>query len=80
MVVSAKADFVKTSTGFGVEGAQCKDVSLMKEVVGDFAEVKASGGIKKYTTALQFINAGVSRIGTSSRAVILNNLSIKKEH
>ena len=59
-------DFVKTSTGFGSGGATIADVLLMKEEVGDAIEIKASGGIKDRETALKFINAGATRIGTSS--------------
>lgn len=43
--LSANADFVKTSTGFGTAGATFEDVILMKKVVGDKAQVKASGGV-----------------------------------
>lgn len=80
MVVSAKADFVKTSTGFGIEGAKLNDVVLMKEVVGNLAAIKASGGIRDYETAVKFIEAGASRIGTSSKAVIMNDSLIQKEN
>lgn len=80
MVVSAKADFVKTSTGFGIEGAKFKDVLLMKEVVGNLASIKASGGIRDYESATKFIKAGAIRIGTSSKAVIMNDSLIKKEN
>lgn len=64
--VNANADFVKTSTGFGTDGAQLEDVKLMKEVVGNYAKIKASGGVKNSQEALQFIEAGAERIGTSS--------------
>ncbi len=60
------ADFVKTSTGFGPAGATLKAVQLMKESVGEKAKIKASGGIRDKTTALAYIKAGASRIGTSS--------------
>ncbi|WP_297764578.1 deoxyribose-phosphate aldolase [uncultured Muriicola sp.] len=60
------ADFVKTSTGFGPEGATLKAVQLMKESVGEKARIKASGGIRDKATALAYIKAGASRIGTSS--------------
>ncbi|WP_420601138.1 deoxyribose-phosphate aldolase [Flagellimonas sp.] len=66
LAVSAGADFVKTSTGFGSGGATFKDIALMKEAVGDSALVKASGGIRDRETALKYIEMGVSRIGTSS--------------
>ena len=64
--VDAGADFVKTSTGFGTGGATLADVQLIKEVVGDRAKIKASGGIRDRETALQYIDLGVSRIGASA--------------
>lgn len=64
--IKAKADFVKTSTGFGPGGANTEDVELMKRVVGDQLGIKASGGIKDEETALKYIELGVSRLGTSS--------------
>ena len=66
MALDAKADFVKTSTGFGSGGATLADVQLIKEVVGDRAKIKASGGIRNRETALQYIDLGVSRIGASA--------------
>jgi len=64
--VDAGADFVKTSTGFGTGGATLADVQLIKEVVGDRAKIKASGGIRDKQTALQYISLGVDRIGASA--------------
>jgi deoxyribose-phosphate aldolase len=66
LVVSAKAQFVKTSTGFGTYGARVEDVKLMKDTVGALAEVKASGGVRTYEDALKMIEAGATRIGTSN--------------
>lgn len=63
---NAGADFVKTSTGFGTGGATVEDVSLMKETVGSSMEVKASGGIRDYETAIKMIEEGATRLGTSS--------------
>ena len=63
---NAGADFVKTSTGFGTGGATVEDVSLMKETVGETMQVKASGGIRDYETAIKMIEAGATRLGTSS--------------
>ena len=63
---NAGADFVKTSTGFGTGGATVEDVALMKETVGSSMEVKASGGIRDYETAIKMIEAGATRLGTSS--------------
>ncbi|MEP6261986.1 MAG: deoxyribose-phosphate aldolase [Gillisia sp.] len=64
--MNAKADFVKTSTGFGTGGATPGDVKLMKEVVGDTMQIKASGGIKDKATALEYIELGATRLGTSA--------------
>ena len=64
--LAAKADFVKTSTGFGTDAATYEDVKLMKSVVGDNAKVKASGGVRDKETAQKYINLGAERLGTSS--------------
>lgn len=71
--LAAKADFVKTATGF-LGGATVEDVSLMRGVVGDRAGVKASGGVRTATTALAMIEAGANRIGTSSGVAIVHEL------
>ena len=68
---NARADFVKTSTGFGTGGATVEDVKLMKETVGSSMEVKASGGIRDYETAIKMIEAGATRLGTSSGIAIV---------
>ncbi|MDK2984886.1 MAG: deoxyribose-phosphate aldolase [Clostridia bacterium] len=78
LAVKAGAHFVKTSTGFGSKGATLEDVMLMKSVVGDKAEVKASGGIRDITTALKMIEAGASRIGTSQGVKIMEEKNITK--
>ena len=64
--LTAKADFVKTSTGFGTGGATYEDVKLMKSVVGDNAKVKASGGVRDKETAQKYVELGAERLGTSS--------------
>ena len=64
--LAAKADFVKTSTGFGTGGATYEDVKLMKSIVGDNAKVKASGGVRDKETAQKYVNLGAERLGTSS--------------
>ena len=66
LAMNAGADFVKTSTGFGSNGATTQDILLMKEVVKKQLKIKASGGISNKETALNYISIGVSRIGTSS--------------
>ncbi|MBI6872340.1 deoxyribose-phosphate aldolase [Clostridium aciditolerans] len=62
---AAKADFVKTSTGFSTGGAKKEDVALMRKTVGEDMGVKASGGIRNYETAMEMIEAGANRIGAS---------------
>jgi len=62
----AGADFVKTSTGFATEGAKLDHIKLMRSVLPDHVGIKASGGIKTYDQAVQLIEAGADRIGTSS--------------
>lgn len=71
----AGAHFVKTSTGYGSSGATIADVMLMKSVVSKHMEVKASGGIRDAGTMLQMIEAGASRIGTSSGVNIIEELA-----
>ncbi len=65
------ADFVKTSTGFNGKGADLGDVKLMKKCVSDKVGVKASGGIKNFEQAVTFIEAGCTRLGTSSTVEIV---------
>ncbi|MDY0074950.1 MAG: deoxyribose-phosphate aldolase [Acholeplasmataceae bacterium] len=72
LAVQAGASFVKTSTGFGTSGAKIEDVKLMKEAVGNHAQVKASGGVRTYEDALKMIEAGATRIGTSNGIDIIN--------
>lgn len=62
----AGADFVKTSTGFSKGGATVHDVALMKFVVGENMQVKASGGIRSYDDAIAMISAGATRLGASA--------------
>lgn len=70
--VDSKADFVKTSTGFGPAGATIEDINLIKSVVGEKLQIKASGGIKDQKTALEYLDLGVTRLGTSSGVEIVN--------
>lgn len=69
----AGAQFVKTSTGFSTGGATIEDIQLMRKTVGPEMGVKASGGVRDRKTALQMIEAGATRIGTSSGIGILEN-------
>lgn len=64
--------FVKTSTGFSRSGATAEDVALMRRTVGAGVGVKASGGVRDYPTALAMIEAGATRLGTSSGIAIIS--------
>ncbi|EFI42601.1 deoxyribose-phosphate aldolase [Peptoniphilus sp. oral taxon 386 str. F0131] len=69
--MNAGADFVKTSTGFSSHGATAHHVKLMKSVVGDNLEVKASGGIRDLKTSLEMIDSGATRLGVSAGIAIV---------
>ncbi|WP_256656909.1 deoxyribose-phosphate aldolase [Pseudomonas sp. BGI-2] len=66
-----KVAFVKTSTGFSRSGATVEDVALMRRTVGPDIGVKASGGVRDYPTALAMIEAGATRLATSSGIAII---------
>ena len=74
LVVESGAHFVKTSTGFSTAGATTHDVQLLRECVGPDFGVKASGGIRDATVALGMIQAGATRLGTSSGVAIVKGL------
>lgn len=76
LAVEAGLEFVKTSTGFNKSGATVEDVKLMSEVVKNKAQVKAAGGVRTYEDAIEMINAGATRLGTSGGVNIVN----KKEN
>ncbi|MDK2897462.1 MAG: deoxyribose-phosphate aldolase [Candidatus Atribacteria bacterium] len=69
---AAGAQFVKTSTGFGIGGATGEDVKLMRQVVGGSMGIKAAGGIRSREDVLRMIQAGANRIGTSSGVSIVS--------
>jgi len=72
----ARANFVKTSTGFGPHGATAEDVALMRKVVGDSGiGVKAAGGIRSFEDAEKMIKAGANRIGASASIKIVGGAS-----
>lgn len=73
LCTDAGADFVKTSTGFAPSGAKIEHVKLMRESVPSTVGVKASGGIKTLEQAIQLIEAGANRLGTSSGISIINS-------
>ncbi|MBN2073349.1 MAG: deoxyribose-phosphate aldolase [Actinobacteria bacterium] len=69
------ADFIKTSTGFGAKGVELDDVRLIREVVTRNIGVKASGGIRTFEDAQALIDAGATRLGTSSGINIIKEYS-----
>lgn len=71
LVTEAKADFVKTSTGFNGPGASVEVVQLLRQQLPASIKIKASGGIKDRQAAEQLIAAGASRIGTSASLALL---------
>lgn len=70
--VEVGVEFVKTSTGFGGGGATLEHIQLMRKTVGPDMGVKASGGVRDKESALKMIEAGATRIGTSSGIQIVN--------
>ncbi|MFM9118033.1 MAG: deoxyribose-phosphate aldolase, partial [Planctomycetota bacterium] len=66
-------DWAKTSTGFGTGGATLTDVELMRQQLPTRVQVKAAGGIRDLETVLQLRQRGVTRIGTSNTAAILDS-------
>ncbi|ULL17666.1 deoxyribose-phosphate aldolase [Paenibacillus sp. H1-7] len=71
----AGAHYVKTSTGFGPGGAVADDIRLMRANVSSSIGVKASGGVRDLQTALNMIEAGATRLGTSSGVAIMQGVS-----
>ena len=65
-VTNAGADYIKTSTGFGTGGATMEDVELFKKYIGPGVKIKAAGGVRTVDDLQAFIDAGCSRVGTSS--------------
>ena len=66
VVTNAKADYIKTSTGFGTNGATKEDIILFSKHIGPNVKIKASGGVKNLKIAEEFIKLGADRLGTSS--------------
>ena len=70
-VTRGGADYIKTSTGFGTAGATLEDVELFREHIGPGVSIKAAGGVKTEADLVAFLEAGCSRIGTSSAVKLL---------
>jgi deoxyribose-phosphate aldolase len=74
IVSDAGADFIKTSTGFAGGGATIEDIRLLRSHVDPDIQVKASGGIRTFEQALAMIQAGATRIGTSSGVAMVSRI------
>ncbi len=74
----AGADFVKTSTGFAPGGATISDLILMRATVGPQVQIKAAGGIRTLEALLEVIDVGVTRVGATATAVILDEFQQRK--
>ena len=73
-VTEAKADYIKTSTGFSTAGATFQDVALFAKHIGPDVKIKAAGGISSLEDAEKFIQLGASRLGTSRIVKIAKGL------
>ena len=71
IVTESGADYIKTSTGFGTAGATLEDIDLFKANIGPAVKMKAAGGIRTREDMVAFLDAGCSRLGTSSAIKIL---------
>ena len=73
LCIKSNVDFAKTSTGYAPTGAKLEDVVFMKSILGNKVAIKASGGIKDSEFANQLIEAGATRLGTSSGIKLIKN-------
>jgi len=78
LVLKSGADFLKICSGLGPRGASLKDVELVKGVVADKIRIKVAGGVDTYKEAIDFINKGVARIGTSHAVEIIEGYQRSK--
>lgn len=76
-VTEAGADYIKTSTGFGTEGAVLEDILLFKEHIGRNVKIKAAGGVRSVEDMEAFLEAGCDRIGTSSAVKLIQGQETK---
>ena len=79
VVTNSGAEFIKTSTGFASAGATVEDVELMRRYVGPNVRIKASGGIRDIDLALDLLDAGADRIGTSSGVALVEAIEELEE-
>ncbi|MER3480607.1 MAG: deoxyribose-phosphate aldolase [Meiothermus sp.] len=74
----AGADFVKTSTGFAPSGATLEDLRLMRQTVSPHVQVKAAGGVRTLDALLDVLRVGVTRVGTTATAAILDDFQARQ--
>ncbi|CAF0959288.1 unnamed protein product [Didymodactylos carnosus] len=79
IVTRCHADYIKTSTGFSTGGATLDDIKLMREYCGENVKIKASGGIRDIKFANELIDAGATRLGTSSGTKLVDDLLNNQE-
>lgn len=77
LILESGADFFKTCSGLGPRGASLEDVKLVREAIGDKLRIKVAGGIDTLKEALDFIEAGADRIGTSHAEEIIKEFTSK---
>jgi deoxyribose-phosphate aldolase len=75
---AAGAEFVKTSTGFAASGATHADLALMRRSVSDRIQVKAAGGVRTLDALIEVMNLGVTRIGATATAAIIDDFRARK--
>ena len=80
LVEEAGANFVKTSTGYAPSGATIPDLKLMRASVGPQMQVKAAGGVRTLDAALEVIDVGVTRIGATATAAIMDEFKKRQQH
>lgn len=78
LVEAAGADFVKTSTGFAPTGATMEDLALMRRTVSPRVQVKAAGGVRTLDALLAVLEVGVTRVGATATAAILDEFRARK--
>ncbi len=76
-VSEAKADYIKTSTGFSTGGATAEDVALLRKHVDESVKVKASGGVRSFEDLMLMVEAGAERIGTSSGVKLVQGENVE---
>ena len=75
-VTAARADYIKTSTGFGTAGATLADIRLFREHIGTNVKIKAAGGIRSIADMEAFLEAGADRLGTSSAIKLIEGNAV----